>query len=84
MSVPTSSTDSDLAFMLGRIQGDVKHILTAIADNHNEFGVISQKFDRVDKRLDEVEKFNVKVITIATILISTGTVVLNAGLKYFM
>ena len=51
--------ESDLAFMLGRIQGDVKHILQAMTRNQSQF-------DRVDQRITAVERFMWKVAGIAT------------------
>ncbi|ANS06239.1 hypothetical protein HOR19_gp46 [Phage MedPE-SWcel-C56] len=73
---------ADLAFMLGRIQGDVKHILEALTRNQRQFETVNSRLTDMDDRLDKVEKFNVKVITIASIVVPLLMVALNAGLAF--
>lgn len=78
-----NSQPSELAFMLGRIQGDVKHILEAMQRNQQQFHAIDDKFTRIDERLDKVEKFNVKVITTVGILGPIFMAGLQVAMAYF-
>lgn len=73
---------SELAFMLGRIQGDVKHILEALTRNQQQFNKVDGRFSEMESRLDKIEKFNVRVLTVASIAGPLLMVALNVGLKF--
>lgn len=74
---------SELAFMLGRIQGDVKHILEAMTRNQEQFKAVEDKLQRADERMDKLEKFQVKMMTIVGIVGPVLMAVLTFGLRYF-
>lgn len=76
------SSPSELAFMLGRIQGDVKHILEALMRNQEQFTRVDDRFSHFEDRLDKVERFNVKVLTAASIAGPVLMVLLNVALKF--
>lgn len=77
-----STNPHDLAFMLGGIQSDVKHVLAALTRNQEQFDRIDKEFDHIGDRLNKVEKFNVKVLTMASIIGPVLMVVLDLGLKF--
>lgn len=56
-----AKTNPDMAFMLGGIQSDVKHILDALSNNQ-------QELEAVEGRLNKVEKFQVRVATAIALL----------------
>ncbi len=55
----SSDNDKELHHMLGVIQSDVRHVLTSINS-------IQSRMDGVEKRVTAIEKFNVRVITLAS------------------
>ena len=73
---------TDLAFMLGRIQGDVKNILEALTRNQRQFAIMDGRMTKLDERLDKVEKFNVKVGVILAIASPILFLALQVGLKF--
>lgn len=75
--------NGELAFMLGRIQGDVKHILTALTRNQEQFNAVDKKLGHMDRRMDALEKFQTKIMTIVAIVGPVLTIMLTAGIKYF-
>ena len=74
---------SELAFMLGRIQGDVKHILEAMTRNQEQFKEVEAKLSRADERMDKLEKFQVKMMTIVAIVGPVLMLGATAALRYF-
>lgn len=73
---------SELAFMLGRIQGDVKHILEALTRNQEQFNAVNAKLTTLEKRVVEVEKFNIKAATLLGVGGTILMVLVNVGLKF--
>ena len=67
---------SELAFMLGRIQGDVKHILEALTANNKRFDQLEAQLRAQDERMDKLEKFQVKMMTIVAIV---GPILMAGG-----
>ncbi len=55
----SADNDKELHHMLGVIQSDVRHVLTSINS-------IQSRMDGVEKRVTAIEKFNVRVITLAS------------------
>ena len=74
---------SELAFMLGRIQGDVKHILEALTRNQEQFKEIDARLIEYDRRLDKAEKFQVKVATILAIAAPVLVILGNGLVRWF-
>lgn len=73
---------SEIAFMLGRIQGDVKHILDAITAHNKRADKLEAAIGAQEKRMDKIEKFQVKVgviMAIATPILLTG---LTFGVRF--
>lgn len=68
---------NEVAFMLGRVHGDVKHILDELKDNRGQF-------KSLEKRMDKVEQFNVRVITAAAILMPLISIAINFAVAYFI
>lgn len=69
--------------LLGGLSADVKHILTALERNQRETEKLRNEFrnetDEVQNRLTKVEKFNVRVLTYASIALPVLTVALSWG-----
>jgi hypothetical protein len=76
------SNPSELAFMLGRIQGDVKHILEALTRNQEQFVAVNNRLATLEKRVVEVEKFNIKAATILGLAGTALMILVNVGLKF--
>ncbi len=55
----STDNDKELHHMLGVIQSDVRHVLTSINS-------IQSRMDSLEKRVTAVEKFNIRVITLAS------------------
>ena len=69
--------------MLGRIQGDVKHILEALIRNQEQFKEIDTRLAEYDRRLDKTEKFQVKVATILAIAAPILVIIGNGAMRWF-
>ena len=69
--------------LLGELSADVKHILSALERNQRETEKLRNEFrqetDEVKNRLTKVEKFNVRVLTYASIALPVLTVMLSWG-----
>ena len=69
--------------LLGELSADVKHILTALERNQRETEKLRNEFrqetDEEKDRLTKVEKFNVRVLTYASIALPVLTVTLSWG-----
>lgn len=69
--------------LLGELSADVKHILTALERSQRETEKLRNEFrqetDEVKNRLTKVEKFNVRVLTYASIALPVLTVALSLG-----
>ena len=69
--------------LLGGLSADVKHILTALERTQRETEKLRNEFrnetDEVQNRLTKVEKFNVRVLTYASIALPVLTVTLSWG-----
>ena len=69
--------------LLGGLSADVKHILSALERNQRETEKLRCEFrqetDEVKDRLTKVEKFNVRVLTYASIALPVLTVTLSWG-----
>lgn len=69
--------------LLGELSADVKHILSALDRNQRETDKLRIEFreetDEMKDRLTKVEKFNVRVLTYASIALPILTVVLSWG-----
>ena len=69
--------------LLGELSADVKHILSALDRNQRETEKLRKEFrqetDEVKDRLTKVEKFNVRVLTYASIALPVLTVTLSWG-----
>ena len=69
--------------LLGELSADVKHILSALERNQRETEKLRNEFrqetDEVKDRLTKVEKFNVRVLTYASIALPVLTVTLSWG-----
>lgn len=72
---------SELAFMLGRIQGDVKHILEALTENNKRFAALDTKIVEIERRQDKSEKFQVKVATVMAIATPILLTALTFGVR---
>ena len=69
--------------LLGELSADVKHILSALERNQRETEKLREEFreetDEVKDRLNKVEKFNVRVLTYASISLPILTFALSWG-----
>ena len=69
--------------LLGELSADVKHILSALERNQRETEKLREEFreetDEVKDRLTKVEKFNVRVLTYASIALPVLTVAMSWG-----
>ena len=69
--------------LLGELSADVKHILSALERNQRETEKLRNEFrqetDEVKDRLTKVEKFNVRVLTYASIALPVLAVLLSWG-----
>lgn len=69
--------------LLGELSADVKHILTALERNQRETEKLRIEFHEetgeMKDRLTKVEKFNVRVLTYASIALPVLTVGLSWG-----
>lgn len=69
--------------LLGELSADVKHILSALERNQRETEKLREEFreetDEVKDRLTKVEKFNVRVLTYASISLPILTFALSWG-----
>lgn len=69
--------------LLGELSADVKHILSALDRNQRETEKLRTEFreetDDIKDRLTKVEKFNVRVLTYASIALPILTVALSWG-----
>jgi hypothetical protein len=69
--------------LLGELSADVKHILSALVRSQLETEKLRKEFreetDGIQDRLTKVEKFNVRVLTYASIALPVLTVVLSWG-----
>ena len=77
-----TNNPTEVAFRLGLIQGDIKHILAGLERNRDDFAEVDKKFLQIEHRLDTVEKFNVKVLAVVGVLGPLLMVALNIALAY--
>ena len=82
--VHENPTDQRAVFtLLGELSADVKHILSALDRNQKETEKLRTEFreetDEIKARLTTVERFNVRVLTYASIALPVLTVVLSWG-----
>lgn len=70
-------TDNELHHMLGAIQSDVRHVLTSVNS-------VTARLDNLEKRTTAVEKFNVRVLTLASILGAILAAFLSGVTKKFI
>lgn len=77
------SGSSDLAFLLGGIKADIAHVLTVLSKNQEQFDTIDKKFSGVEARINQVEKFNVKVLGMAAVAVPVLMLVLELTLRKF-
>ena len=67
--------------LLGELSADVKHILSALERNQMETEKLRNEFreetDEMNERLSKVEKFNVRVLTYASIALPILTLALS-------
>lgn len=82
--VQENLTDQRAVFtLLGELSADVKHILSALDRNQKETEKLRTEFreetDEIKARLNTVERFNVRVLTYASIALPVLTVVLSWG-----
>lgn len=82
------SLERGFALMVGEIRSDVKHILTALASNKQELDNVradlSEENKRLEERLDKVERFNVKVVTYASLAVPILSVLVQIAVRYFL
>ncbi len=57
----STDKDTEVHHMLGAIQSDVRHVLTSVNG-------LTARLDSLEKRITAVEKFNVRVLTLASII----------------
>ena len=69
--------------LLGELSADVKHILSALDRNQRETEKLRKEFreetDEIQDRLTKVERFNVRVLTYASIALPLLTLALSWG-----
>ena len=69
--------------LLGELSADVKHILSALERNQKETEKLRKEFreetDEIQDRLSKVERFNVRVLTYASIALPLLTLALSWG-----
>ena len=69
--------------LLGELSADVKHILSALERNQRETEKLRIEFrtetDEMNARLTKVEKFNVRVLTYASIALPVVTLAVSVG-----
>ena len=69
--------------LLGELSADVKHILSALDRNQRETEKLRtdlrDETDEINDRLTKVEKFNVRVITYASIVLPILTLAISWG-----
>lgn len=74
--------------LLGELSADVKHILSALERNQRETDKLREEFreetDEVKDRLTKVEKFNVRVLTYASISLPILTFALSWGKEFLI
>ncbi len=57
----STDKDNEVHHMLGAIQSDVRHVLSSVNG-------LSGRLDNLERRITAVEKFNVRVLTIGSLV----------------
>lgn len=86
--VERQNLERGFALMVGEIRSDVKHILTTLASNKQELDSVkadlSEENRRLEERLDKVERFNVKIVTYASLAVPIMSVLVQIAVRYFL
>ena len=84
----TANLESSFEFMVGEIRSDVKHILASLDNNKNELNTVRNELSienkRLEERLDKVERFNIRIVTYASLAVPVLSVLVQIAVRYFL
>ena len=83
-----SEQDNNLHRLLGELGADMKHVLRALEKNSSNTvklrNEMREENEELKKRLTKVEKFNVKVLTYASVAIPVVLAAIKFGVPAFL